>query len=80
MIITGSSLIGLGLLLAIFVFVMFRNFKQRVRNGDYSQQIIVPTVFPVYYNNIAAPINNNNQVVYSDSVNSVHLQREPQPN
>lgn len=58
--ITGSSLIGLGGLLAIFVFVMFCNFRSKIKRGVYNHMVCPQ------YQGLNQPLYGNPVIVYSD--------------
>lgn len=68
-IITGGSFLGVGMLIAIFVFVMFYNFRSQVKNGGYingqfppqPQGVYNPVPQPYYPSNQPNPI-----IIYSD--------------
>jgi hypothetical protein len=73
-IIAGGSLIGVGLFLAIFVFVMFCNYRSKARNGAYLGMGFPPQIQPVQpifypyqqglHGNYSNPV-----IVYSDQPN-----------
>ena len=60
-IIAAWSLLGTGLFLAIFVFVLFCKYRQQVREGKY---LSMPQANPFFYQNYASPV-----LVYSDPSN-----------
>lgn len=63
MIIAGGSMMGVGFFLSIFVFVMFCNFRNKVRRGEY---VGMPYLQPIY---IHYPVPNgqvSQPIVYSD--------------
>lgn len=64
-IIAGGSLTGVGFFLAIFVFIMFCNFRGKIRNGAYlgMAQPIQPNAYQGAYNPNYAP---NPVIIYSD--------------
>lgn len=71
-IITGGSMMGVGFFLAIFVFIMFCNFRGKIKNGAYlgMPQLIQPYPYQAYqgaYNPNYAP---SPVIVYSDQPNS----------
>jgi len=55
--IAGSSLMGLGGLLAIFVFIMFCNFRSKLRNGTAYLKMPPANQYPIYQQPI---------IIYSD--------------